>query len=103
MAEDDGEERLARRKRQPQVRPPRLAAGSDSFGRTLPSGVADEVARLQRDDKAEPATFGAYELHVEHHDGAVVLVFPDGTRAVGSPEEARDLAKLLLGPVPWRR
>jgi hypothetical protein len=43
--------------------------------------------------------FGDVELRIEHHARTVVLVFADGTRAFGTPEQARDLAKLLLGPV----
>jgi hypothetical protein len=106
VAGDEDEETVRNRARAREKRPePRaLAKGSDSFGRTMPPGVAEAVARLQRDKDEDDAaagtlTFGSIQLRIEHHGRDVVLVLPDGTRTTGTPEQARDLAKLLLGPM----
>jgi hypothetical protein len=105
VASDDEEEAVKKRQRSRErsEKPAPLATGSARFGRGLPPGVAEAIAQLQRDGSAEATIFGEHRLEVEHHDRAVVLVFPDGTRAVGTPEQARDLAKLLLGPMTPRR
>ena len=91
--------------RKPDSQPPKtLAAGSEVFGRTMPSGVASALAaldQLQRDETAA-VTFGAHSVSVEHRFGLVVLVFPDGTRATGTPEQAAELARLLTAAQPRR-
>lgn len=86
-------------------RPKFIAAGSGKFGRTLPPGVESALhalGRLKRDEAAT-ITFGELTLTVEHRYGLVVLVLPDGTRATATPEQAEQLAKVLLGTSTPRR
>jgi hypothetical protein len=118
VTEDDKERRVVRA-RPPRSEPPPsteprpaepqtpkiVAAGSGKFGRTLPPGVESALhalGRLKRDEVAA-VTFGEITITVEHRYGLVVLVLPDGTRATATPEQAEQLAKLLLGASTPRR
>jgi hypothetical protein len=84
-----------------------LAAGSEQFGRgTLPEGVAtalQALGRLKPRDEAASVAFGAASLTIEHRYGLVTLVLPDGTRVTGTPEQAIELAHVLLGSIAPKR
>ena len=122
MTEDDKERRVVRARpprnadptipppdRAPEIasspepeRPKLMATGSGKFGRTVPEGVLHALGKLKRDEVAA-VTFGEYTLTVEHRYGLVVLVLPDGTRATATPEQAEELAKVLLASTVPRR
>lgn len=76
-----------------------LAAGSEQFGRTLPEGVASALRRIehqkQRDESAT-VPFGNSALRIEHRYGVVTVTLADGTRVTGTPEQAAELARVLL-------
>ena len=83
--------------------PPRvsLAAGSEQFGRgRLPEGVANALqalGRLKPRDEVAAIAFGDKTVTIEHRYGLVVMVLPDGSRLTGTPEQALELAHLLIG------
>jgi hypothetical protein len=119
VSEDEKERRVVRARpprttSEPPINPqppaeprPPLAAGSEQFGRgTLPEGVASALqalGRLKPRDEAASLAFGKHTVTIEHRYGLVVLVLPDGTRLTGTPEQASELAHVLLGALAPKR
>ena len=104
MTPDDKDRRVVRARRPPEPAT-RLAAGSGEFGRTLPEGVASALKALEHAHAPAPAKerdasatipWGDGAITVEHRYGVVTIGLDDGTRVTGTPEQAEELAKLLL-------
>jgi hypothetical protein len=111
VTHDDKDRRVVRARRPPESAA-RFASGSGEFGRTLPEGVATALEAIKHAHAHAPAkerdasatiAWGDGAITVEHRYGVVTIGLADGTRVTGTPEQAEELAKLLLARSAARR